>query len=289
MATAARLIAAAVLALVIGSPVPALAFQPADGPGPLDRAFARLYNFDFAGGLAILDEMERAEPQNPLVMSTRAAAFLFMELNRMKILETRFFMSDDNMVDGSSKKVPDPEVRARLFAALDRARILAKARLAARPDDVEGLFALCMSASVETDYTALVERRTWRSTKLAPAVIGPARKLLARTPPFYDVYVNFGTLEYVLGELPFFVRWFVHIDGVKGDTRQGIEQLKLAAYHGRYYAPFARILLVVVSLREKKLADAEELLAGLVRDFPENPVLRNELAIVKQQARGVKR
>jgi hypothetical protein len=285
MATAARLIAAAVLAVVIGSPVPALAFQSADGPGPLDRAFARLYNFDFAGGLAILDEMERAEPQNPLVMSTRAAAYLFMELHRMKILETRFFMSDDNLVDGSSRSVPDPAVRVRLFAALDRARNLAKARLATQPDDVEGLFALCMCASVETDYTALVERRTWRSTKLAPAVLEPARKLIARTPPFYDVYVNFGTLEYILGELPFFVRWFVHIDGVKGNKRQGIEQLKLAAYQGRFYAPFARILLVVVSLREKKLADAEELLAGLVRDYPENPVFRNELAVVKQQAR----
>ena len=288
MATAARLIAAAILLAVVGSPLPALAFQPADGLGPLDHAFARLYNFDFAGGLAILDEMEKAEPQHPLISSTRAAAFLFMELNRMRILETRFFMSDDNMVDGSSRSVPDPAVRVKLFAALDRARNLAKARLAARPDDVDGLFALCMSASVETDYTALVERRTWRSTKLAPAVLVPARKLLGRTPPFYDVYVNFGTLEYIVGELPFFVRWFVRIDGVKGDKRHGIEQLKLAAYHGRYYAPFARILLVVVSLREKKLADAEELLAGLVRDFPENPVLRSELAIVKQQARRAK-
>ena len=288
MAPAARLIAAAVLAVVVGSPVPALAVQPADDAGPLDRAFARLYNFDFAGGLAVLDEMEKADPQNPLPVSTRAAAFLFMELNRMKILETRFFMSDDNMVDGSSRSVPDPAVRARLFAALDRARSLAKARLATRPDDVGGLFALCMSASVETDYTALVERRTWRSTKLAPAVLEPARKLLARTPPFYDVYVNFGALEYIMGELPFFVRWFVHIDGVKGNKRQGIEQLKLAAYQGRYYAPFARILLVVVSLREKKLADAEELLAGLVRDFPENPVLREELTIVRQRARRAK-
>jgi hypothetical protein len=284
MAPAARLIAAAVLAVIVGTPVSALAFQPASDPGPLDRAFARLYNFDFPGGLAILDDMERTEPQNPLAVSTRAAAFLFMELNRMKILETRFFMSDDNMVDGSSRSVPDPTVRAKLFAALDRARSMARARVATRPDDVEGLFALCMCASVETDYTALVERRTWRSTKLAPAVLEPARKLLARTPPFYDVYVNFGTLEYIMGELPFFVRWFVHIDGVKGNKRQGIDQLKLAAYQGRYYAPFARILLVVVSLREKKLADAEELLAGLVRDFPENPVLRNELAIVKQLA-----
>jgi hypothetical protein len=281
-----RLVAAAALAVVVVFSGVARASQPSPDLGPLDRAFQRLYNFDFPGGLSILDDAERADPQNPLISSVRAATYLFTELNRMKILETRFFMNDDNLVDGSSRSVPDPAVRAKLFGALDRARKLAKTRLATSPDDVEGLFALCMSASVETDYTALVERRTWRSTKLAPIGLEPARKLLARTPPLYDVYVNFGSLEYIMGELPFFVRWFVHIDGIKGDQRRGIEELKLAAYHGRYYAPFARILLVVVSLREKKLVDAEELLTGLVRDFPENPVLRQELAIVSERRRS---
>jgi hypothetical protein len=284
-----RLAIVAALAIAVAFPGLARAAQPPANSGPFDRAFQRLYNFDFAGSLAILDETERADPENPLVASVRAAAFLFMELDRMKILETRFFMNDENLRDGSSRKLPDPAVRAKLFAAIDQARKLATARLAASPDDVEGLFALCMSASVETDYTALVERKTWRSTKLAGNVVEPARKLLARTPPFYDAYVNFGALEYIMGELPFFVRWFVHIDGIKGNKRQGIEQLKLAAYHGRYYAPFARILLVVVSLREKKLADAEEILTGLVGDFPENPVLRNELAVVRDRARRSER
>jgi hypothetical protein len=279
-----RLFAAA-LALVVAIAGTALASDLPLDPTPIDRAFERLYNFDFAGGHAILDAAEQADPKNPLIASTRAATFLFMELDRMKVLETRFFMNNDNLVDGSSRTVPDPVVRTKLFAALDHARKLANSRLATSPDDVEGLFGLCMAASVETDYTALVERRTWRSTKLAPVALGPARKLLARTPPFYDVYVNFGSLEYIMGELPFFVRWFVHIDGIKGDQRRGIEELKLAAYHGRYYAPFARILLVVVSLREKKLADAQELLTGLVRDFPENPVLRDELARVNERVR----
>jgi hypothetical protein len=289
MAPAVRLIAAATLVAVIAWPGPVRASQQTREPGPLDRAFQRLYNFDFAGSFAILDQMERADPQNPLIASVHAAAYLFMELDRMKILDTRFFMNDDNLVDGTSPRAADPAVRVKVFAALDQGRRLAKARLAASPDDVDALFALCMCASVETDYTALVEGRTWRSTKLAPAVVEPARKLLARDPPFYDVYVNFGALEYIMGELPFFVRWFVHIDGIKGDQRRGIEELKLAAYHGRYYGPFARILLAVVSLREKKYADAEQLMAGLVDEFPENQVLRRELAFVREQARRARR
>jgi hypothetical protein len=284
-----RLVAAAALAAVLVCPGLAVAADLPTEIGPVDRAFARLYNFDFAGALAILDTAERDNPRFALPSSVRAGTYLFMELDRMKILEMQFFMNNDNLVDGSSRNVPDPAVRTKLFAALERARKLAKVELAASPDDVDALFALCMSASVETDYTALVERRTWRSTKLAPLALEPASKLLARTPPFYDAYLNFGALEYIVGDLPFYLRWFVHMDGIQGNKRRGIEQLKLAARYGRYYGPFARILLVVASLREKKLADAEQILASLVNDYPENPVFRKEHGIVAERARRAKK
>jgi hypothetical protein len=246
----------------------------------IDRAFNRLYNFDFAGSLSILDEAARADPRNPLVPSVKAAAYLFMELDRMKVLETKFFMNDDNMVDGAARPKPDPAARARLVDAIDETRKLAAARLAGDPEDEVGLFALSMTAGLETDYAAFVEGRAWKSAKLAKTSLEPAMKLIRRTPPCYDAFVTSGSTEYVLGNLPFFVRWFVHYDGIKGDKRRGIEQVKLAAQHGRYYGPFARILLVVASLRENKLADAHELIAGLADEFPENALFRKELAIL---------
>lgn len=254
-------------------------------PTAIDRAFRRMYAFDFPGSLAILDEAARGDPDNPLIPAVRASTYLFMEMDRLKILEMRFFLHDNNLVDGSAKLLPDPQVRARFMAALDDTRRRATARLAAHPDEVDALFAMCLAAGVETDYTALVERRTWRSMKLAPAALVYAKKLLARTPPFHDAYLSFGALEYIVGDLPFFIRWFAHYDGIEGNKRRGIEQLKLTARHGRYLGPFARILLVVVSLREKKLEDAQSLLDGLVQEFPENPVLRKELALVSDQVR----
>jgi hypothetical protein len=278
------LMAIAPLLLVLFIPTSAVASEPVV-PTPIDRAFQRLYNFDFAGSLSILDEAGRSDPHDPLVPSVRAAAYLFMELDRMKILETRFFMNDDNMVDGSSRPKPDPAVRVKLFSAFATSKALAAVRLAANPDDEVGLFAMSMSAGLETDYTALVEGRTWRSMKLAPASLDPAKKLINRTPPFYDAYVTFGATEYVVGNLPFFVKWFVRYDGIKGDKRRGIEQVKLAARHGRYFGPFARILLAVASLREKKLADAHQLVAGLAEEFPENPLFRKELTVISDRMR----
>lgn len=280
-----RKTAVVAVAAVLSLAASAAAFALPPDASPVDRAFQRIYNFDFPGGLSILERAADADPENPLPSSARAATYLFMELDRMGILEGRFFMNDDNLVDGSSRQVPDPAVRARLFESLARARKAAAARLSARPDDEDALFALCMSCGVETDYTALVERRTWRSIKLAPLALTPAKKLLARTPPFYDAYLNFGALEYIVGDLPFFIRWFVRYDGIEGNKRRGIEQLKLTARYGRYYGPFARVLLVVASLRERKLADAQQLLAGLVQDFPENRLFAKELGLVSARVR----
>ena len=83
--------------------------------------------------------------------------------------------------------------------------------------------------------------------------------------------------RYLLDSLPFFVKWFVKFEDTKGSKQVAIEQLKFAAKNGRYLGPFARILLAVAALRDKKKPEAKDWLGGLVRDYPENPLLRHEL------------
>jgi hypothetical protein len=269
----------AVISAAVGSST-AQAQDPASSDA-LQRVFARLYNTDFASAHAILDERMRADPENPLVYSIRGVAYLFAEMDRLKILESDFFLNDNNMVDGHGHAaVPDAAVKDKLFAALDVARVKATARLAAHPNDPDALFAMCMAAGVTADYTGFVERREWKGLTLSRETKKYADKLLALHPPVYDAYMNVGSLEYVVGSLPFFVRWFVRIDNLDGDKRKGIEDLKLVARHGRYYGPFARILLAIVSLREKKLEDTRLLLAGLTSEYPDNALLQHELQIV---------
>jgi hypothetical protein len=263
-----------------------MSMQPAaPAPSAIDRAFVRLYNLDFPGAFAILDENARTDPGNPLNYSVRAGAYLFKEMQRLRILETDFFLDNDNLVDGTAHLEPDPDTRKRLYDALAEARRRADARLAVAPRDVDALFAICMVVGVDLDYVALVERRTWRSLRLARDAGKSAAVLLTFDPPFYDAYLTFGSMEYIVGSLPFFIRWFVHYDGIQGNKRQGIDQLKLAARQGRYYGPFARILLTLVSLREKKPEEAQKLLTELARDFPDNPVFKKELARVSADLR----
>jgi hypothetical protein len=239
-----------------------------------------MYNFDFAGAHATLDRAIARQPDAPLNHAVKGVAYLFSELDRLKILQMDFFADDERVID-RRKLTPDPAVRAEIFRCIARARELANARLAAHPTDRDALFAHCIASGLTTDYAALIERRRLASFSLARETQVWARKLITLDPPVYDAYLAVGTVEYVLGSLPFFIRWFIRIDNIEGSKQKAASDLELVAEHGRYYGPFARVLLSVIHLREKRPREAEKLLAGLVEEYPANSLLKRELARVR--------
>src|ERR1019366_10295694 len=105
-----------------------------------------------------------------------------------------------------------------------------------------------------------------------------AKKLLAIAPDAADAYLGLGTANYVIGSLPGIKKFFLGFAGIHGDKKMGIQQVEIAADHGRYLRPFAKILLAMAALREKKPEVARDQLSKLVTEFPENPLFANELA-----------
>jgi hypothetical protein len=139
---------------------------------------------------------------------------------------------------------------------------------------------MCIAQGVATDYMALVEKRQLSSLAPARRSNNYAQRLLKLDPKYYDAYLTTGFSEYMIGSLPFIVRWFVHFDNVTGSKERGVENLRLVAREGHYFKPFAKILLGVVALREKRPQETRDLLVDLARDYPDNPLFRKELAKV---------
>lgn len=254
----------------------------------IEQALERLYNFDFGKAHAVLDLHAAAEPDDPVGSCIRGAVYLFYELDRLRILETEFFRNDKRLA-GKEKLEPDPEIRNRFMDSLAMTQRLAAARLASDPRDVSALFALTLKEGLMTDYVALVEKRGLRSLRYARVSNAHALRLLELEPEFHDARLAKGINEYLIGSLPFFIRWFIRIDGVQGSKEQAFENLELVAERGRYLGPFAKILLSIMSLREDEPERARELLSELTRDFPENPLLRYELDKVTQELAGAER
>jgi len=269
------------LALFLCLPIAAAPAAPegacgADSP-EVGQSFDHLYNFDFPAAHADIDRFIAAHPKEPLGYAIRAAAYLFYELDRLGILESQFLTNDKHIADKKATR-PDPSVREKFLKAVDDSTSRAQAALAANPSDRQALFSMSMVEGVTTDYMAFVEKHQIASLSPAKRSNSYAQQLLKLNPPCVDANITAGITEYMVGSLPFFLRWFIHFDNVQGSKEQGVKNLELVVRDGHYFKPFAKILLAIIDLREKHPRDGEKLLESLAHDFPSNPLYRKELA-----------
>lgn len=259
----------AILILAIAAALPAA--EPV-----LDDAFDRMYRHNFPAAHEIISAYIQRHPTDPLGYTMKSAAFLFSELDRLQILESEFFNDDKRIADKRQIKA-DPAVRDAVYQNLAKARELGTASLNANSQDKNALFSICISYGIQTDYMALIEKKQFRSLSAARESHNWALKLLKLDPTFYDAYLTTGLSEYLLGSVPFFVRWVLRFDETKGSKNVAVANLEKVAQNGRYFRPFAKVLLAIIHLREKRPLQAETQLAELHREFPENPLFKKEM------------
>src|SRR5262249_40077284 len=124
----------------------------------------------------------------------------------------------------------------------------------------------------------LIEKRNMASLKFTKEASASAQQLLAICPDCHDARLATGFSKYIIGSMAAPVRWILRMGGLPADKQGGIADLKTTAEHGHYLAPFARILLAIAYVREKKRPEAIQLLADLRRDFPGNTLFPREIA-----------
>lgn len=268
------------LALAVSGLAPAAANEP--DRTAVHHAFQSLYSFQFDRAHSHANTHIERYPTDPMGHTVRAAIYLFYELDRLRILASEFF-TDDRKIKSEKPLKPDPEIRVKFFAAVEDAERTAFAALARDPAHSHSLFALTLGEGMKTDYTAFVEKKQLRSLPFAKQSNKYAMELLRTDPGFVDAHLTTGLTEYLVGSLPFFVRWFVRFEGVEGDKRRAETNLKQVMDKGRYLGPFAEVLLCVYYLREKEPRSAIALLDGLSARFPANRLFQEELGRLREK------
>jgi len=251
----------------------------------LDTGFRLLYDLKPVEARAQFETWQRSHPQDPLVYASEAASYLFEECYRQGVLTSDFFLDDKRFL-GKIPLKPDPQLRAAFFASDKRAQDLAELRLKTNPDDPNALFAMSLSLGMQADYASLIDKRQLDSLKKIREADTYSNKLLKVVPDAADAYLGLGTANYIIGSLPGPKKFVLGFAGIHGDKKKGIEQLETAAKHGHYLRPFAKILLALTALREKRPEVARVQLTELVAEFPENSLFAGELAKLKVPSAG---
>jgi hypothetical protein len=251
----------------------------------LDLGFHLLYELKFAEARDQFKAWQQSHPEDPLGSASDAASYLFEECYRQGVLTSEFFLDDERFL-GKIPLKPDPKLRAAFFAEDKQAQDLAQLRLKTSPDDPNALFAMSLSLGMLANYASLIDKRQLDSLKKVREADVYAKKLLVVAPDAADAYLGLGMANYFIGSLPGPKKFFLSFAGIHGDKEGGIKQLELAADHGHYLRPFAKILLALAALREKKIEVARSQLKDLVAEFPENPLFAGELAKLNVASAG---
>jgi hypothetical protein len=251
----------------------------------LDQAYRAMYNLNFEQAFQDTEQAKMAARNDPLPWVAEACAALFREFDRYHILRSELFASDDAF-DARQPHAWDAAHRQQFESALAGAQSIAKKRLATDKNDSKALFALALVNGLQADDAALLAKKNMAALGFTRTANQYADRLLAHHPDYYDAYVATGMGKYIIGGKAAPVRWILRLGGLKGSQEEGVHDLKLAASHGHYLAPFAKILLAFDDLRHKNKAAAQEKLSELHARFPGNPLFTQELAKLQHTTPG---
>jgi len=253
-----------------------------DGPAftkvpELASGFHSLYLQNFTEAREQFAAWEIQHPEEPFGEVAVAASYLFEELYRQNVLSSDFFLNEKRFLKGIEGK-PDAARMKSFQEAVQQARKLAHQRLEKDPRDAEGLFALALSAGMESDAAMILKKEHIEALKRLKEANEHAKLLLAEQPDADDAYVALGTANYIIGSLSGGARFMLRFGGIHGDKKLGMEQLGNTIEKGLYLQPYAKILLALAARREKQNPLAQKLLRELTEEFPESPLYAAEYA-----------
>ncbi len=243
----------------------------------LASGFHLLYTQNFAAGRERFADWESQHPDEPFGQVAVAASYLFEEFYRQDVLSSDFFLNEKKFLRGIDGQ-PDPERMKNFQEAVQHARKLARQRLEKDPKDPEALFALALSAGMESDADMILRKQHLEALKRLKEANEHAKQLLAQHPDANDAYVALGAANYIIGSLSGGARFFLRFGGIHGDKTLGMQQLGKTIENGRYLQPFAKILLALAARREKQERLAQKLLQELSEEFPESGLYAAEYA-----------
>jgi hypothetical protein len=236
---------------------------PDGDPDPLAAGYHDMYNLKFADAHRTFEDYQHANPADPMGPVSDAAAYLFFEFERLKILHSEFF-ADNSSFFSKKKLAADPQVKRDFEAALAESKKRADAMLQKNANARDALLANVIRIALQ----ALTEVKQARAD---------ADALVKKYPDCYDAYLAMGVENYLLSQKAAPIRVFLRMTGAETDKEQGLIKLRIVADKGHYLKPYAKILLAIAALRDNRKPEAVKLLQELAAQFPRNDLFQEEL------------
>jgi hypothetical protein len=210
----------------------------------------KMYRYDLQEADESFDELVRRFPEHPIGYMHKAEVVWWHALrdNKNAKLETAFEQYTE--------------------LAIHKGRSLLKRN----PKDFYALLYVAGAYGNRTRYNVYINKSYYRAMRAGIKgydFVGPAQAL---RPDYVDCLIGTGAYNYFAGSIPTLMKLFAWMFTQGGDKAKGIQQLELAAQKGEYGQIAAKMVLLGVYYNEKRFEDYQCLSAGLIEQFPTNPI-----------------
>lgn len=243
----------------------------------ISKGFEHFYSLDYDEAVAEFEKGIAAHPEDPEAYNHLAQALLYREMFHAGALESEL-VTGNNPFLRRQKMEPRPENLKRFDDAVAKAMSLAQARVAKNPKDARATYALGIAYGFRANAGFLIRKAYMDALRDATQSRKHCNTVTELEPQNIDAKLVQGLHDYVVGSLPFYMKFVGFLAGYRGDREKGIATVKLVSEKGDQNKIDAQILLGVIYRRERKAQEAIPLLEKMIERFPRNYLFRLELA-----------
>jgi hypothetical protein len=177
-----------------------------------------------------------------------------------------------------------PEERTAFSQALQRCGTLTNEILKKRHHDRDARYFLGMTHGLRSCFAITIDHNLGEAFSNGNKAYSYSRQLIGEDPTYYDAYLTVGIYEYIVGSIPWYLKWMVFVIGVHGSKPEGLAHLRLASEKGQYVKNEAKLVLMVLDVREHRYAEALEIARYLNSRFPRNFIFALNVAQILELA-----
>jgi hypothetical protein len=238
----------------------------------VQRSSAAIYRLDYDEAIELITENAEYFPNHPGPPLARAAARWLRELYGRQEFNLSNFITPSHFTQDTVYQMPEKD-REAYFNDIQESKRLAELYLEQHPNDKEGRYYLGAVESALAVFSITIDHSYLKALQHGRKAYQIQKAIVEEDAAFYDAYMTVGTYEYILGNLPWYIKWVAALAGLRGSEQRGFEYLVLAAEKAPFVSKEARMLLMVLYVREKEYAYGLQIAQQMHRLFPRNFLL----------------
>jgi tetratricopeptide (TPR) repeat protein len=262
---------------ILPPPLLAQSLKTAEFLESATKGFDYVYSLDYDEARSAFQSLRQQYPQHPGPPLYLALTLWQHELFRRQDLRLDRFVAPESFIQAAQRPMA-AEDRNAFLEYIRESQASSLAILKGKPGNRDARYFLGAAHGALAAFALTIDHDKREAIRQGMKAYQYHREIFNEQPDYYDAYVTMGLYEYVVANLPWYVKWIAQIAGYKGTEERGFQYLRLAATKSEFVSVNARNILVVLCLREKLYDEALENAQFVHRRYPRNFLLHLNVA-----------